>query len=207
MREKLVSAVTAALLLALGVTACASGVRAIRARAYEFSWRPSRGSQITFVDHYQKAAAVRVGVGLVAIGVFLGTFATVVVVGVWQSHRDWTIGVLGRGLLWSATASYLIGALSLFPPWEVQSLPFYAVPLAVFIACSFFRRSRWTGMLPAVIGVLILATATAMNASNDYRTASRWAGELVLGIFATVVGAALLAWWASQRKRQTRTPG
>ncbi|MGE5192502.1 MAG: hypothetical protein ACM3U2_08360 [Deltaproteobacteria bacterium] len=206
MREKLVSAVIAAVLLALGVTACASGVRAIRARAYDFSWRPARGSQITFIDHYRKAAAVRVGVGLVAIGVFLGTFATAVVVGVWQSHRDWTTGVLGRGLLWSATASSLIGVLSLFPPWEVQSLPFYAVPLAVLIACSFFHRTRWTGMLLAVIGALVLATATAMNAFNDYQTASRWAGELVLGIFATVVGAALRAWWASQRRRQSRTP-
>jgi len=176
----------------------------MRAKAYEFSWRPSRGSQITFVEHCREAAAVRVGVGLVAIGVMLGTCATVVVAGTWEKHRDATIGGAGRGLLWLATASYLIAVLSLVPPWELQSLTFYAVPLMVFIACYFFQKIRWTGLLVATIGAALIATAVAMNALRDYQTASRWASQLVMGILATVVGAALLAWWASQRQQRWR---
>src|SRR5262249_48472833 len=170
MREKLVSALVAALLFALGIIACTSGAGAIRSRTFDFSWRPNRGSQITFVEHYQEAAAIRIGVGLVAIGLFIGTLATVAVVGAWRHHRDWTTGFLECGLFWSAGASFLIAVLSLFPAWDVQSLPFYPVPLSVVVACVFFHRVRWTGLLLAIVGGTLVTTAVAMNVFSNYQT-------------------------------------
>lgn len=134
-----------ALCLLVGVTMLYQGRRAIRERAYDISYSEGPGSYSTTsvgsgirsrpsTASYEGDEAVILGVGLMAAGVMLLTWAVGLVllllgrVG-WKAPA-WLVRVLAVASLFAL----LVMCIGLFPPWRITTVALYPVVAALLLA-------------------------------------------------------------------------
>ena len=140
-----------------------AGTRAIAARRFTTEVTSTRetkvvGIRVAGAERHETLAfvggdAVRVGVGLIACGVMLASWAVALGATIASRHRR-----VAHFLIWGSRAGLLVTVPALFPPWHIGSslrvtgvyAAFAAIVVAVLLAKRFPR-------LVSLIGLLLVA--------------------------------------------------
>jgi hypothetical protein len=172
--------VTMLVLLILGSACLYGGNDVIVKRHHEVKWRS--GSSISGsaqgVAVYEGADSVRFGTGLAAGGAMLTLYVVGLGAGFFRRHPpSATLTPFARVIAGLALACLLVVIGCFAPPWQLSSIPFYAVLLLVFAITRSANPKGWTRFfLPCLFVVVVIA-----------ETMQRGSGiAIFLGLFAAV---------------------
>jgi hypothetical protein len=140
------------------------GWSAVRRHHFEFDWRSrTPGGEAGGVKTFDGAAAVLMGNGLMSFGAMLAIWGLALIMSF--TRRESTPGDsrLLRGLAWASLACLLAAIICIFPPWQLQSIPFYSVLVlidAFFFAVPDSSHQRWARLFFPLLVVAMMGTAS-----------------------------------------------